>query len=122
MYIKKGCAEAKNCKDSWKSVGPMLSGKSKSLDVNIPLVEKGDIVTGPQIVSNVFNEYYANITAGIGEPDSTEASQTISDITEVYNNHESVSYMPVRNNCRAQSVMSFTKFFFLTMSENDEWH
>ena len=54
MYIKKGCAEAKNCKDFWKSVGPMLSGKSKGLDVNISLVERGDIVTDPQIVSNVL--------------------------------------------------------------------
>ncbi len=85
----------------------MLSGKSKGLDVNISLVKNGDIVTDPQIVSHVFNDYYVNIAAGIRKPDSIEAGQTISDIAEVYNNHESVSY--IRNNCRALNVMSFTK-------------
>ncbi len=48
--------------DFWKSVGPMLSGKGKGLDINISLVERGNIVTNPQIASNVFNDYYVNIT------------------------------------------------------------
>ncbi len=42
IYIKKGCTEAKNFKDFWNSVGPMLSGKSKGSNVNISLVESGD--------------------------------------------------------------------------------
>ena len=48
IYIKKGCTEAKNSKEFWKNVGPMLSGKNKGSNVNISLVESGDIVTDHQ--------------------------------------------------------------------------
>ncbi len=45
------------------------------------------------------------MTGDIVKPDSIEAGQTVSDITGVYSNHDSVSY--VRRNCLAEGVMSF---------------
>ncbi len=56
-------------------------------------MESGDIVTDHQTVSNVFNDYFVDVTADIGKPDSIEAGHTVSDITGVYSNHESVSYV-----------------------------
>ncbi len=71
----------------------IMSGKSKGSNVNISLVESGDIITDHQTVSNVFNDYFVDVTADIGKPDSIEAGHTVSDITGVYSNHESVSYV-----------------------------
>ncbi len=83
----------------------MLSGKNKGSNVNISFVESGDIVTDHQTVSNVFNDYFVDVTADIGKQDSIEEGQTVNDISAVYSNHGSESY--VRRNCSAESVMSF---------------
>ena len=49
--------------------------------------------------------YYVDVMADTGKPDSVEAGQAVSDITKMYSNHESVTY--VRNKCLAKGVTSF---------------
>ncbi len=48
-------------------------------------------------ISNVFNYYFVDVTADIGNPDNVDAGHVVSDITGVYSNPKSVRY--VRNNC-----------------------
>ena len=55
------------------------------------------------------------MTADIGKPESVEGAQTMSDITGMYNNHDSVSY--VLSNCLPEGVISL-KRPVLTLLEN----
>ncbi len=55
---------------------------------NISLVESGNIVTAHQAVSNVFNNYFVDVTADIGNQDSGEAGHAVNTIRAVHSNHD----------------------------------
>ena len=68
-----------------------MSERSKGSNVNISLVESGTIVTGHKIVSNVFNDYFVDVTTCV------EADQAVGDsVTLCANNY-----------CSAEGDMSF---------------
>ena len=57
----------------------MLSEANKGPNVNISLAKSGTIVTGHEIVNNVFNDYFVDVTTDIRKPGSGEAGQAVSD-------------------------------------------
>ena len=68
-YITSKCEEDKNGKTFWKIMRPFMTDKNLQSSNIINLKEGEDIISNPVEVSEIFNDFFVNIAAGIGTPD-----------------------------------------------------
>ena len=102
-YFEKKCSD-KNSKDFWKTVSPFISNVKKSC-VDISLLENDHIISCPKKVSNIFNEFFINVTKDLAEPDVV-SEMSIPDVVNYYDNHKSIQL--IKQNICNEHQFEFT--------------
>ena len=94
----KTCTERKQLNGTvfWDMMKPLISDKGSKSNTNITLIDDSKIINDPKDVCCMFNQYFVNVTRGIGVHDPIIESDTIDSILNAYSDHESVLY--VKNN------------------------
>ncbi len=101
-YFTERCAGGTKSKDFWPTIKPFLSKNGGSSTGNIFLNEGDELVTKPEEVCNVFNDFYVNVANDIGK----DAGNYLHD----YSDHPSI--MAIKEN-----VNIVNKFNFNPVSE-----
>ena len=83
----------------------------KEGNTNIILNEDDGIINNQTDVCNMLNHYFINATVDIGNNDVISDSDSLEDITETYEEHESVQYIN-------QQVESQSRFSFKIINED----
>ena len=102
-YFEKKCSD-KNSKDFWKTVSPFISNVKKSC-VDISLLENDHIISCPKKVSNIFNEFFINVTKDLAEPEIV-SEMSVVDVVNYYNNHKSIQL--IKQNICNEHQFEFT--------------
>ena len=79
---------------------------------NIVLRENDELITKPDLISEIFNEYFCNVAMDIGSQDFLTQDDNISSICDSYMNHLSVKLI----NDNVQIINEFT---FTQLSQED---
>ena len=74
-YITSKCEEDNNGKTFWKIMRPFMTDKNLQSSNIINLKEGEDIISNPVEVSEIVNDFFVNIAAGIGTPDEIPYSK-----------------------------------------------
>ena len=86
-YFEEKCKGSTKNKDFWKAVKPIFS-KTKTKSDNIPLRSNGEIITDCSRVCEIFNTFFSQIGADIGNPENNHKPVEI--IIADYAHHPSV--------------------------------
>ena len=103
-----------NGREFWKTIKPIMSFKGRNMSNNIILLENDKIISQPQKVSNILNEYYITATQGIGQSDYISYGDSLNDIIEPHINADCITYI--------SSLMSNRKHFSFSTVTTDEIH
>ena len=109
-YFKEKLPNGKDVKDFWNFRKPYFTNKGVCNDEKIILVEKEDVLRKDSKISDIFNNYFVNITDKLGIYKWGNIPQNCLDSTEkikYFNNHPSIK--TVKNKFR--NTFSF-KFEF----------
>jgi hypothetical protein len=68
-YFEERCSKSTNARDFWQTISPFMSNKNCDSDGNISLYENNQIISDQVEVTNIFNNYFINITKNLSEPD-----------------------------------------------------
>ena len=99
------CKGGTRNKDFWKAVKPIFS-KTKTKVDTIPLKENNNIITETAEVCNIFNKFFKNIGADIGETEDNSVDCNL--IIRKYENHPSVlAIRELSNQHETQSPFKF---------------
>jgi hypothetical protein len=93
-YFEERCNKAEgngNGRMFWDAVKPFFTDNIKLKNESISLKDGDNIVNDPHIVSNLFNDYFTNITKEYGCEDPITEDEDIHAILLSYNNHESIN-------------------------------
>ena len=106
-YMLKTCTERKQMNGTvfWDMMKPLISDKGSKSNTNITLIDDSKIINDSKDVCCMFNQYFVNVTRGIGVHDPIIESDTIDSILNAYNDHESVLY--VKNNLASPDHFHF---------------
>ena len=102
-YFEKRCSE-NNPKEFWKTVSPFISNVKKSCN-DISLFENDRLITCQSKVSNIFNDYFINVTRELAEPDEL-SDMSVFDVINHYSDHESVKL--IKQNVPDQNKFEFS--------------
>ena len=76
----------------WDMMTLLISDKGSKSNTNITLIDDSKIINDAKDVCCILNQYFVNVTRGIGIDDPISESNTIDSILNVYSDHESVLY------------------------------
>ena len=82
-----------NGREFWKTIKPIMSFKGRNMSNNIILLENDKIISQPQKVSNILNEYYITATQDIGQSDYISYGDSLNDIIEPHINADCITYI-----------------------------
>ena len=106
-YFNLRCNKQPNSKEFWKTIGPFMSG-SQCSESNISLLEQGKLITKPEEVCSVFNDYFINIAHDLKESDEVN-DKSVSSIVKFYQNHPSVVNINAQNDIENSRTFKFHK-------------
>ena len=89
MYLKTKCNESKGGQDFWQTIKPLISHKCINKDDSILLCHNDSVVSKPEQVGELFNEYFINITNNIGKDDSIKELENT--MTSIYQHKDHTS-------------------------------
>ena len=97
-YMLKTCTERKQMNSTvfCDMVKPLISDKGSKTNTNITLIDDSKMINDPKDVCCILNQYFVNITRGIGIYDPIIESDTIDSILNAYSDQESALH--VKNN------------------------
>ncbi len=67
VYLRKKCNNENGRNAFWEVVKPLISDKVKGNQDRVLICDNGSIVNNQERVSNVFNDYFNNIVADVGQ-------------------------------------------------------
>ena len=77
-------------KKFWKTIKPFFSNTGLNAN-NMTLVENNEIVREEEIIANIMNNYFTNITTHLKlKPIKTDPKTNLESIIDTFQNHESV--------------------------------
>ena len=83
-------------KKFWKTIKPFFS--NKGLNTNNMLVEDNGIVRNEEIMANIMNNYFTNITTHLKlKPTKIDRKANLESIIDTFQNHESVQRIKLAN-------------------------
>ena len=84
--LLKTCIERKQMNGTvfWDMMKPLISDKGSKSNTNITLLDDSKIINDPKDVCCMFNQYFVNVTRGIGVYDPIIESDTIDSILHAY--------------------------------------
>lgn len=109
-YFEDKCRGSTTNKDFWKAVKPIFS-KTKTKSNNIPLREDDKIITDCKVVSEIFNKFFREIGADIGNHEDSQRS--VDEIIDDFSRHPSVDLINKSINTESRI------FHFDEVTEND---
>ena len=91
-YFDKRCNSTvkTDSKTFWDTARPFMTDKKTRSSDPITLNLNGNIVNDPVIISNSFNSYFSTVANHIGNSQSLMSYNSFMDITDQYENHESI--------------------------------
>ena len=113
-YFNKNCSSGKNTNEPrfWNTIKPFISSKDNVKTGNITLREQDVIISEPQQICNIFNEYFCNVAKDIGPEDVLTQDITISNIMSKFQDHMSIQLIK-------EHSPSTQDFIFNKVEEND---
>ncbi len=87
-YFKEKCSDGEQSSPFWQTVRPYLSDKGETHH-DITLCKDDKIVSDPEIVAFMFNDYFTTVTDGIGITEEINGI-SIAEIIEKYKGHPSI--------------------------------
>ena len=96
-YFLERCERGPKNTDFWHTIKPFLTNKGCHDDGNDILLHDESKLHDPELTSNIFNDYYVNITSQLGLNDlpETDACPSVLAINYRHNNlHMSFSFQP----------------------------
>jgi hypothetical protein len=108
-YFQNKCEGTENKNNFWQTIKPFISNKSHS-DNHIIILKEGDnIISNPNEVCQIFNDYYANVAMAIGFVErfvyNDSNIESLQQIFTKYKDHPSV--MCIKNNVGIGCVFCF---------------
>ena len=76
-YFDSKCNNSENPTAFWKTIKPFISNKSAKETELITLKDKDDIISAPDAVSNIFNEYFCSVATQIGIDDKISETENL---------------------------------------------
>ena len=76
-------------KHFWETIKPFMTNNVKTNNQNITLYENNSLISNPNDVCNIFNEYYINVTQDFCEPDTIN-NMSADQVIAHYKDHPSV--------------------------------
>ena len=84
-------------KKFWKTIKPFFSNKGLNTN-NMMLVEDNEIVREEEIIANIMNNYFTNITTHLKlKPTKIDPKTNLESIIDTFKNHESVQRIKLAN-------------------------
>ena len=84
-------------KKFWKTIKPFFSNKGLNTN-NMMLVEDNEIVREEEIIANIMNNYFTNITTLLKlKPTKIDSKANLESIIDTFQNHESVQRIKLAN-------------------------
>ena len=84
-------------KKFWKTIKPFFSNKVLNTN-NMMLVEDNEIVRKEEIIANIMNNYFTNITTHLKlKPTKIDRKANLESIIDTFQNHESVQRINLAN-------------------------
>ena len=84
-------------KKFWKTIKPFFSNKGLNTN-NMMLVENNEIVCEEEIIANIMNNYFTNITTYVKlKPTEIDPKANLESIIDTFQNHESVQRIKLAN-------------------------
>ena len=84
-------------KQFWKTIKPLFSNKGLNMN-NMMLVEDNDIEREKEIIANIMNKYFTNITTHLKlKPTKTDPKANLESIIDTFQNHETVQRIKLAN-------------------------
>ena len=81
----------------WKTIKPFFSNKALNTN-NVMLVEDNKIVREEEIIANIMNNYFTNITTHLKlKPTKIDPKANLESIIDTFQNHESVQRIKLAN-------------------------
>ena len=109
-YFKDKCNSTnRKSKHFWEIIKPFMTNKSKSNNETVTLYEKEAIVNNPFDVSNIFNDYFINITSDFSEPEYVH-TLSADQVIDLYKDHPSIRLIN-------SHVNNDQQFMFATINE-----
>ena len=100
-------------KKFWKTIKPFFSNKGLNTN-NMMLVENNEIVCEEEIIANIMNNYFTNITTHLKlKPTEIDPKANLESIIDTFQNHESVQRVKLAN------FLSKSSLKFNSVSELD---
>ena len=91
FFEKAGSPSSNSGKSFWKACKPLFSTKFSGQDDKISLMENGFIISDELTVSNLFNDFFVNISKTISLPDNDNLTNTdFESMLKNFENHPSV--------------------------------
>ena len=109
----------KNCNDVgkkkfWSTIKPFMSSNYSVRDDCISLHENGQIINQQSDVCELLNQHFATVANDIGLPDHIQPMETLQEIVDSYESHESISNIKSHGDRINLDVFSFSP-----VSQND---
>ena len=84
-------------KNFWKTIKPFFSNKGLNTN-SMMLVEDNGIVRNEEIIANIMNNYFTNITTHLKlKPSNIDPKANLESIIDTFQNHESVQRIKLAN-------------------------
>ena len=89
-YFNEKCnSNSHKDKHFWNIIKPFITNNTKSSNDRITLFHENSLISNPSEVSNIFNDFFTNITNDFCEPNSV-VEMPVDQIIEHYNDHPSI--------------------------------
>ena len=91
LYFDEKCnSDVNKNRHFWKVIKPFITNNVKSGNDCITLCNDNSLISNPTDVSNVFNEFFTNISQDLCEPASV-VTMSVNQVIDHYNDHPSIS-------------------------------
>ncbi len=99
LYLRRQCNKENGRNTFWEVVEPLISDIVKGNQDRVLICDNGNIVNNQERVSNVFNDYFNNISADVGEDSTvtwmwmkitTSMHTCLTNVLQEYESHPSI--------------------------------
>ena len=92
----------------WKTIKPFFSNKGLNIN-NMMLVENKEIVREEEIIANIMNNYFTNITTHLTlKPTKIDPKENLESIIDTFQNHGSVQMIKLAN-VHSKYILKFSQ-------------
>lgn len=108
-YFVEKCTSVSD-RDMWPTINPFIGGKQKASNSSLHLLEEDHLITDPDQVASVMNDFYTNVANTIGEPfdpltNNMTDKEFVKHSNEKFKNHPSIT--EIKNSVGLNTTFEF---------------